>query len=399
MIFSDSLEIDGETKLRPRGSLSISGPRDLLAKSRVAGAFNPDFTVARDTLLWPNRLPDLVPDRLPSEPVVDVCDEEVVWGGCVQPHYGHFLTESVSRLWPLLPGGALEGLPVVCVRPPNLPYEQQWSAAFGARAVETPESGVVRFTRMFVPEPAWMLRSWVAPEVRDIHLHARRSLDVPSLPPQGILWLSRSGLEWERRAYDEALLEWILEEHVTLIHPEEKTLSEQIAAIEAGDGVAGLVGSAFHTLLAAREPPDCLFLCPGRVSTNYVTQDRLLGTNGAFVRGLAPAGKRRERRLKPWRGHRVLVPEALRALSETLLPGLREDSRIAAFAEPRPPVAAGGGVDDLDAAVAAVLLDPDSAAARTRLAKMFEERHLDRCAREQLLTAAELSVERPALDA
>ncbi len=260
--------------------------------------------------------------------------------------------------------------------------------------IVAPEDGLARFTRCFVPEPAWMLNAWIAPEIRDVHLYARQNLAVPTLPRQGVLWLSRSALSQEQRAYDECLLEWLLDEYVTVVHPEMKTLVEQIAAIEASEGVAGLVGSAFHTLLAAIDPPDCLLLCKNRELTHYIAQDRLLNTNGTFVQALAIAEIRHRRRSESLGGLRVLVPEALRALSATLLPVLREDSRTAAFMHPEHLVSEAARcrqVDDIDTAVAKVLLDPYSERVRLELGTAFEERGLRQCALEQFLMVAELS--------
>lgn len=393
-MLSGSLEVLGELSWKARGELKISGPRELLAKQPFPTAFHPDRSVALDTRFWPDRLPELVPESLPDEPVVMNCEEEVVWGGCVQSHFGHFLTESVARLWPLLPGGELEGLQVVCSVPSSKRYEREWAEAFGVQMVTAPSDGIGRFTRMFVPEPAWLLNAWIAPEIRDIHIHARRGMDVPTLPRQGILWLSRSALPRKERAYDELLLEWLLSEYVTVTHPETKTLVEQIAAIEASDGVAGLVGSAFHTLLAARQPPDCLLLCRSRELKHYVAQDRLLNTNGTFVQAVVSTEMHRRRRSGSLGGYRVLIPEALRALSTTLLPALRDDPQIAPLMHPEyllSEAARNDQADDIHTAVAKVLLDPYWALARMKLGAMFAERDLDRCALEQFLIVAELS--------
>lgn len=322
------------------------------------------------------------------------CDEEVVWGGCVQSHFGHFLTESVARLWPLLPGGPLEGRRIVCTQPSWKGYEREWAEAFGVRTVTAPNDGIGRFTRMIVPEPAWLLNAWIAPEIRDIHLHARRNMEVPTLPRQGVLWLSRSALPLKERAYDELLLEWLLRGHITVTHPESSTLVEQIAAIEASDGVAGLVGSAFHTLIAAREPPRCLLLCRNRELWHYVGQDRLLNTNGSFVHAVVPTEMLRRRRSGSHGGLRVLIPEALRALGATLLPHLREDPEIAPLMCPENPVPdslRNDRADDIHTAISRVLLDPYWALARLKLGALFVERDLDRCALEQFLIVAELS--------
>jgi hypothetical protein len=99
-------------------------------------------------------------DLARSETAIE--EGEVVWGGDIAKSRGPFLTASVARLWPLLPGAELEGLPAVLTTPSALPFVREWLRAFGARIFELPAQGAVRFTRMRVPEPAWRFDAWIA---------------------------------------------------------------------------------------------------------------------------------------------------------------------------------------------------------------------------------------------
>jgi hypothetical protein len=157
----------------------------------------------------------------------------------------------------------------------------------------------------------------------------RRNLriDETELRP-GVLWLSRLRLSSRRRAYGERLLESALADHVTVFHPQEHPLAEQIAAIEAADVVAGVIGSAFHTLMMVERPPRCVYLAPGELPdgtprpllSNFVAQDRLLGNDSSFVPALTEVGPpSASRDGDPRRGaprYRVSIPEALRGLLE-----------------------------------------------------------------------------------
>lgn len=391
-----SLKLIGEARLRPRGSLSISGPRELLAIRSIRGAFDPDGTCVKDTLRITGtraRVPDIVPDMMPNQEIVDVCEEEVVWGGCIVSQFGHFLTESVSRLWPLLPGAELSGLPVVFTTPSGRGHVGDWLKAFGVRVITLPAKGAVRFTRAFIPEPAWRLNAWVTPEIRDIHLHAREGLDVRSTSRHNLLWLSRSKLNRGRRAYDENLLEWILRDHARIIHPEAMTLAEQVAAIEASDAVAGIIGSAFHSLLLASDPPECLYLCPGKVMSAYVGQNELLKVPTTFVHALAASKMSLLEKFRVPDMFRLSIPESLRALNATVRPGLLDDPRIALFASPE--ICQGSDaraiMGDLEQAIVKVLLDPLWIRARMDLGATLESQGLSECALEQFIMVANLN--------
>lgn len=386
---------DGHDHL-PRGTIEISAARELLASGSVNAAYEPDGSVADDTLKRPMLAFGYgrVPERPPAGDLAGVHEEEVIWGGELVNQFGHFLVESVTRLWPLVPGGGHEGLPVVFKGTPVASFAGEWLESFGVETILLPPEGSVRFRRMLVPEQAWRLGAWIAPEMRDVHLHARRGLAVPAVPHRDVLWLSRSRLRRERVAYDECLLEWILGEHVTPVKLETMPLAEQIGALESSRVVAGVMGSAFHALLLTADTPDCVYLCPSFAKGPYTAQHSLLDGNATFTQTVVPAARVRRLRRDGFYfpgGHRVLIPEALAALGETAIPSLLEDARVAAFAHPERSRQHGGPTSEIDAAAIRVLREPFSVEARSRLGSMFEERGLSGCAAEQLGMVADLT--------
>jgi hypothetical protein len=398
------LEIAGHAALRPRGSLAISEQRELLVVRSSFGAYGPDGLVARETLRrWGDeeRLPDfpgpLVPESLPSnEAVVRIVDEPAVWGGCISDHYGHFLTEFVSRLWPLLPGGKLAGLPVVFSGLDDWPFVHDWLNAFGVRTIDIPRRGIVRFKRMYVPEPAWRLNAWVAPEMLDVHRHARRGLNCAPLPSSNVLWLSRLGLDRDRVPYDEALLEWLLEDYVIPINPQAMTLEEQVCAFEANRTVVGVAGSAFHTALMTRLPGRRIYLCPALVSAPLVAQEGLLDGDSTFVHALAATKMSQVPSARRPASYRLMIPEIVRALRDTSIPQLAEDSLVSLLAEPERLASTVGHrqperTSDMNVTLARVVLDPLSIDARMALGMRFEAEGLIECAIEQFATVADLA--------
>ena len=396
----DILEIIGERRLKPRGSLALSDARELLVHRSVRGAFGPDGQLVPSTLrprlLADTSLPKDAQEYLPESifegdldsDLASLCDEEVVWAGFLEGHYGHFLTGCISRLWPLLPGARLEGLPVVFTSPGEWPFAREWLDAFGVRMVTLPERGLARFKRMYIPEPVFRPRVWLGREIRDIHLHARRGMGVSTDRRSDVLWLSRSNLGFNRRAaYDECLLEWLLREHVEVVNPETMTLAEQIGALEASQAVAGVIGSAFYGLFMADEPPPYACLCPPKIVSPFLAQADLLEVDATFRYSLeftsrAFGGGRGKPRLL----YRVLIPRSLRALGASVLPALREDPRVANLADPgrRCPVTLPGSSDGhAEKAVAEMLREPLSGEARMKLARALEGEGLNRCAFEQ----------------
>lgn len=387
---------DSSTRVRSRGSLRIGKAEDLLVQRPIRAAYNREGAVVEDSLrLWglDGKAVDPVPAQLEDRGFVQAHDEEVIWGGYLATHYGHFLTEGASRLWPLLPGAELTGRPVVFIAPWRRPsFTREWLAAFGVSPVELPIDGAIRFKHMYLPEPAWRLNGWVVPEIRDIHLHARQGLDVPSTPGHEVLWLSRSELQSERMAYDECLLEWLLRDQVSCIHPESLSLAEQVGMIEASSVVAGIIGSAFHTLLLAQSAPQCLYLCPSKVASAYLAQSQLLDVESKFIGVLEPAEVNGRGAARFPSGYRVMIPEVLNELATTVLPGLFQSpgSERILRSVPGMPSRSFSKVD-LDEAIAIVAHNPYSIDARLRLGELFKAEGNERCAREQFLTATDMS--------
>lgn len=396
MRFGDRPQVAGGGEVRPRGSLALPESRELLVVSGYFGAWRADGSRDIETLRRWNpegATPDAVPEACPSRQVVRTVDEEVVWAGPMALHYGHFLIESVARLWPLLPGAELQGRPVVFPNDNGLAFAREWLDAFGVRAVSLPVEGAVNFANAYVPEPALRLGVWAALELRDVHLWARRHLSVERRPAGGVLWLSRTGLAPSRTVYDERLLEWILRDHLTVIRPETMTLGEQLAAIEASDVVAGILGSAFHTLLMAEEAPKRLVLCGGKVQSTYVMQEEMLGGEYLHLRALCRMSTSRLRGPRFPAGMRLLIPETIRALRKHAIPDLAEDPQVARLVErvQRAPPSGGRADGDLMEAVAGAIREPESIEVRERLGRAFEERGLDALAREQFGLVSDLA--------
>ena len=331
-----NLELGGRNARLRRGSLGIAEARDLRVTGSRPGAYKLDGSLAEDTVrTWGEESIRIRHGWRPADrDIVRVDGENVVWGGAISPHFGHFLIESVSRLWPLLPGGELEGLPVVFTCRGEFPaYAREWLAAFGARLVELPERGAVRFTRMHVPEPAWRIGAWIAPEIRDIHLHARGGMSVEAGEDREVLWLSRTGLADRSRIPDgEEELERLIAQHVEVVHPETMTLAAQIGALESSRAVAGVIGSAFHALLMAERCPDCLYLCPPWDKETFPAQHRLLAGKATFAQALSSRTPKRWHRFPD--SYRLTIPEAVQALGATVLPKLLDDVTLAGVVAP-----------------------------------------------------------------
>jgi hypothetical protein len=391
------VEIVDPATLRARGTLGGLTDRELLVTRGSFGAWDSDGRVVPETMRQrtvTGFMPDSVSDQCPATEVVATSEEEVVWGGFMARHYGHFLMESVARLWAVLPGAQLHGRRIVFSSMHDLGYAVDWLTAAGVQMVKLPAVGAVQFSRIAIPEPALRIAAWAAPEMRDIHLHVRHNMTIEDIPQQDVLWFSRSKLEPDQTAYDELLFEWLLRDHLRVIHPETMPLAEQLAALEGARLVVGVLGSAFHTLLMVDSVPDYVVLCGRTVPSAYVCQDALLKGKGKFLQSLAQARMQERKGLRFPTGMRLLIPETIRALGELSVGALSEDARIEAVVRPSRLWSILGSHSEergIMTAVAGVLLDPHSISARMRLGSFFEDCELHELALEQFRCVADLA--------
>lgn len=180
-----------------------------------------------------------------------------IYLGPLLEHFGHFLLESLARLWF---AKAHPELPVVwsCRVGPGATHRPEGHLSRWQRDVlellrlENPAMFVdapARFERLIVPELGYRFRSAFHPE------HVAALETVPHRPQPGRkLWLSRAKLkrlqnlsmeEVERRL---AALGW------TILYPETLPFPQQIAEFAAAERVAGEQGSAFHSLIFLGNP-------------------------------------------------------------------------------------------------------------------------------------------------
>jgi capsular polysaccharide biosynthesis protein len=191
--------------------------------------------------------PPLLPDQEPSREL-----PTGVFAGYLYDHYGHFLLESLARLWaPPLAAPA----PLIWIAgwadtlSPWMHDVLDLLEVPGQRVVVTARSGPIEVDELAFPEPGFEFgrhfHPWLARRLGVVEHDSRRA--------HAHVWLSRSSLVPASGLDEEVELETALaSDGWTVIHPEQLTIAEQVAAMAAAVHVAGLEGSAFHTLLLLR---------------------------------------------------------------------------------------------------------------------------------------------------
>jgi hypothetical protein len=173
--------------------------------------------------------------------------DAAVFGGYLYDHYGHFLLESLARLW--VPAAAAPA-PVVWIAAwtesltPWMHEVLDLLGVDGRRHVVTSASGPLAVDQLLIPDAGFEFGGWMHPWL------AQRLATVEyRTGGTDHLWLSRSRRVPISGLDEEVELEERLEaEGWTIVHPEDLTVREQVDVLAGAVHVSGLEGSAFHTL-------------------------------------------------------------------------------------------------------------------------------------------------------
>lgn len=254
---------DATVAPRPDGGWSeaiISVPEALIATTpsqemiQPMGVFDANGRYVHEAVLWRGR--PLMVEPEPPE-AVDRLPGRWIWGGVLLNHFGHFLTESLGRLWALQAvQGKVDGLVFVPKREAQddgveLEMQAFHRLFFDLAKVDVPIRILNRPTRvelLEVPGQGFGIGPMAAGTAVFRSFMAERFARDVAPVGSGRLYISRSGLSaqrggilWEKR------LEQLLEaEGYEIYHPQQHPLADQIARYKGARQIVALDGSALH---------------------------------------------------------------------------------------------------------------------------------------------------------
>ena len=250
---------------------------------------SPDAPAFRKESLH-KRLPGLV--SLPDQ--FEVVDETVLFGGHLMKHYGHFIIESMSRLWarnvfPTLP--ILFTSPRKWREPPTYGTDVLAALDLHQRILLVKQPTI--FREVVCPGTALEYR-WKAFSVADEpHTAVAKALaGISRRSWRRPVYLTRSGLSDELRKSDaEPELESELASRdFDVVRPEELSLREQISMFEQAPLILGTLGSALHTALFSRSPGTLAILNWGRGFEHYLLVDGVKRHTSYYLKSMQRRG-------------------------------------------------------------------------------------------------------------
>ncbi len=251
---------------------------------RWVATLRPDGTLVKEAACWrsldevvtvdPKTVPDVSPEPLQGR---------WVFGGIFYAHFGHFLCETLSRLWALDHVGPVEGVvfyPKKKMTWPNRlirPY-QPFFDALGLQncsIIAPNEPQLVE--ELVIPHQGFGVGEMAAgrPEFRTF-MTQRLGREIAAEGPER-LYVSRSRLMSKRGTIlaEERLEELLAQEGYEIFHPQEHPIETQIARYKAARSIVSMDASPLHLAGFLVEPETKVAIlnrAPSRNIDDYVRQ-------------------------------------------------------------------------------------------------------------------------------
>lgn len=212
------------------------------------------------TLLSQSRLTD-IPD-CPKKTGLKLLKGRFLYGGLARDHFGHFLLESLSRLWAIPhvtdPVEAVlfsprRGAPMMApLLPEYQPLFQMLSGDVPSALLTEP----VLVEELLVPSPGFGHQSWIA-GTSQFRAVVRPRLEAACAAEGPVkLYISRRQLDGDDKHVDQEdrIEEMMQTAGYSVFHPQAHSIETQIAHYRAARFIVGPDGSAFHLAAFVSQP-------------------------------------------------------------------------------------------------------------------------------------------------
>jgi hypothetical protein len=169
-----------------------------------------------------------------------------IYAGLLFKHFGHFLLESLARIWFIKQHSDIPLLWVAAHRQPELsPFQKEILELLGIKNrvhILTEQSEI---EEIIVPEPGYMIESHFSAAQKD----ALKVFDPVPLSPGKKVWLSRKNVSNGKFLNESALEEHLARNGWAVYRPEEHPVREQLLFLHDAEYIAGIAGTAHHLLI------------------------------------------------------------------------------------------------------------------------------------------------------
>ncbi len=185
----------------------------------------------------------------------DFIDEQVIFMGCgyIFNHFGHFLLEGLSRLYPMLDKKYKNKKLVFVVNKNTKKLPSYVLDILGGLGVKQENIILIhkttRFAGVYVPPQASVITKYISNIMNTVLDAVAKNLENKNLKTYKKIYLSRSKMN-DGRTFGESVIEKIFANNgYQIVWPETLSLQDQITLVKNSEIIAGIAGTALHLSL------------------------------------------------------------------------------------------------------------------------------------------------------
>lgn len=193
-----------------------------------------------------------------KETVDNYMDEDVVYLGYINNHWGHFLIDCSTRLYYFLKNEKIKYKYAFLVNE-NEEYHaiapiKRFFELLGIDKQLVFVNHVTKCRRIIIPEQGYMINGYYSRAYLDVFSRVAEQVDCSKYPKYDKVYYSRNELKKAQGSEvgEEILLDLFQKNNFKVISPERCSLDEQIAIIRNTELLAGIIGTLGHNMLFAQ---------------------------------------------------------------------------------------------------------------------------------------------------
>lgn len=263
-------------------------------------------------------LPRNIPKKISLPKALVYIEEELIWGGKISKHFGHFLTEGLSRFW-----FRKENAEVLCAIEEDAEFLKTIfnEINFNSKNIFSPKKAI-KISKITLPSASFRLgREAFKIHSKILNGVAKNILEKIEIKPSPkALYLSRTKLTKEnslRKIINEVELEKaLIEKDFVIAYPEKLSIREQIKLVNEHQKIVGVVGSALHLSLFCLNKDAEFFYIADKdfIDRNFLLVDGIKDYKSSFISNLLRENKPNK---ETWQQNRTVdVKHALKNLKE-----------------------------------------------------------------------------------
>ncbi|HDY92156.1 MAG TPA: glycosyltransferase family 61 protein [Pseudoalteromonas sp.] len=225
---------------------------------------------------------------------VDRLDGNYIYLGFYAEHYGHFLLETLSRLWAIKNPNQYDGFIFNNFVIPRKVDKLTKIASFFFNSLGLDSTKIIILKRntfvdnLIVPNAQCYILNKAHPKYIDIFERLRCNVSAQNCS-QLKLYLSRSKLQKRKRKVlnEHKIEEAFFQRGFQVVYMESLSINEQLSLLANANVIAGLEGSALHNCLFMKPGSKVINICglrqPSRVKPNQVMCNELNSIDSMFI--------------------------------------------------------------------------------------------------------------------